>query len=250
MPNQSDTVLSSSRSELEKIRETFAEFAPQDAGLYQHLAELYEADLRQIVDVVVKLKPAERKGAVAPYESLSSELKKYTKSGLRTSPAREMKRVASAFPVLLGWLKNRHKYKDGELNPPASDDSLRELEAAIKRASAPPPGSPSALEGNTGFSLHSEFVDSYRVCDGMSDNVRVHGYHIFPVAKIAEVYADFANRDAPSNHLPFADDGAGNYLVFNLIGGTVSDLNHEDDMLSPVFPSLAKFVSKAHKVTR
>jgi hypothetical protein len=247
MPKAAKTPFRSSLSFLLEIKRKFQDFAPQDVDLYEQLIDLYGSDLRAVIDGVVGKTPAERKAYLAPYTVINNRIKKYNLKRWCPPPGLQMQQVAAAFPVVLGWMKNRHKYQDGELNPPASAEMLRTLQDLLKKSTAPPKGSMLEREGRTGADLPTGFVDSYLICDGMSGNVRLGGTHFLPIESILEQYHALLERDKKSL-LPFGDDGAGNFYV--MVGNEVYNLNHEGNELWPLYPSLGTFLTKACEVTR
>lgn len=250
MPKKENT-FNSSLGYLNQIKQKFKKTFPDDVDLYEQLVALYSSDLRAVIDEMAGLKPAERKEPLAPYLAMQKRLKKFDPKGYRPPPGMQMRWVARAFDVVIGWLKNRHKYKDGELLPPASDEQLQQLQDAISAKTAPHPDSIAAAEGNKGSFLSSSFVDLYKICNGMASHVRMHdGIRLLPIDEILEAYNEFETRDIPDNVIPLGDDGAGNYYALNLSNSDIEDVNHEDDERIPTYPSLGKFLSKAHKVSR
>lgn len=221
-----------------------------DPDVHRQLLDVYATDLRALVDGVVDLKPAERKTYVNRYADLAKQLKPYNKKGYAPPPRLQMGKVARTFSVFLGWLKNRYKYKDGELNPPATDAQLQEFQDLMTQETQPPVDSIAYEEGQRGSFLPAAFVDSYRICNGMGVNVRMHNsIRILPLEIIIQTYKDLVSQERIfGKEIPFGDDGAGNYYL--LSGEDVIDLNHEDNARTAVYPSLGHFLSKAHKVTR
>lgn len=99
--------------------------------------------------------------------------------------------------------------------------------------------------------MRPELADSLHICDGMASHVRMHdGIRMLSVEEILVQYAEMAEAELDPYLVPFGEDGAGNYYLLNGCGGDVEDLCNEGLERTPCYPSLGKYVAKAHKVTR
>lgn len=238
----------SSLSKLTEIKGTYKKLGAAHEDLYEKLLELYSGDLRQVVDQVAALKAEERKVYIAGFTDLAKRLKKLDTKTFAPPPKAQMKHVARSFGVVLGWVKNRQKYKTGELLPPTSNADLQRLQDVITEKTCPPQGSMAYEEGRRGLFLPSSFTDCYRICNGTS--VRMHqGLRLLPLEEVHERYVEVDALDLPGSFVPIGDDGAGNLFLLSA-SGELYDLNHEDQSLNAIFPSLGVFLCKPHKITR
>lgn len=216
-------------------------FGEDDLELYKELAAFAREDLRDLVDGVVGLKAAERKAYVEPYMDLYRAMKKAHKPRKRYSvpPFGTMRRITKYLKPLTVWLKSRHKYRDGELNAPATDEELLGLQDYFREAT-----------GDKEFLLPRTLIDSLRISNGV--NVPMLMFHdtwvrLYSVDEIREAHQELLERfgDHPER-VPFSPGINGNYLV-TLRNMEVYDLNHEDGNMRPAAPGLYKVLSKAHK---
>jgi hypothetical protein len=225
-----------------------AKFDAEEIELIDRLVALHNEGLRAVVDGVLGLKAPERKAYIAPYVELGKSLDKKMKPnsrGYMPPPRGLLKSAAGNYPVFLGWLKNRHKYKEGELAPAASRDELETLHQSLQEKS-----------GISEFFLSDSYCDCYNVCGGMDPIVRTDpmgGLTLFRLNEVLPAYEDMIKRfnsgaSCPLEKMtPLSEDGAGN--LYAVWGKDVYDCNHED---GSVMPSgvLPKLIAKAHKVTR
>jgi hypothetical protein len=229
-----------------------AKFDAEELELIDRLVAVHNEGLRAVVDGVVGLKAPERKAYIAPYVELGKSLDKKMKPnsrGYMPPPRGLLKSAAGNYPVFLGWLKNRHKYREGELAPAVSRDELATLEQALREKS-----------GNSEFLLSDSFCDCFSVCGGMHPHVRTDpmgGLTLFRLNEVLPAYEDMLKRFSSSSGsssgyplekmTPLSEDGAGN--LYAVWGNDVYDCNHEDGSVMPM-GVLPKLIAKAHKVTR
>jgi hypothetical protein len=213
------------------------ELDEREAALVAQLLEVFDTPLREFVDQVVGLSTADRKALVTPFNELKKQLKKVFKPKDYSPPPRlQVKQSIGNYELVFGWLKNRHKYKEGDLLPPATDEELERLSAQMQE------------HNGEDFKITAQFVDAYRICNGMGDMVRMHdGMRFMCINEILECHEDFVARGL-GHILPFGEDGTGNF--YGLSGSEIVDVNHEDDSVIPVYKNLGTFLSKAHKVKR
>lgn len=243
MAKKKTEFLYSSLYNLKKIKKKRDQLAPASQALYDQLLELHSGDIRAVVDGTAGLSTADRKAYVTPYVELGRALKKAhnpKSRGYQAPPWGTMKGLARLYAGFLAWLKNGHRYREGELNAPASEEALLELQTYLRGAM-----------DKADYFLPSAFVDAYRVCDGVSASLRMHpetGLRMMSVAEIQVQHAALSEQYGKPYLVPFSDDGAGNF--FTLWGSEVYDLNHEDGGAVAMAPGLQKVLSKAHKPTR
>ena len=238
----SKSELNSTGHTLRAIKRQRGKLSPDSQAIYDELVKIDKAGPREIVDGVVGLTAAQRKAYIEPYAELGRRLKKAhnpNSRAYRPPPWGTLKRVARSYPVFLAWLKNRHRYKPGELHPPATDDELSGLQALVGKT-----------VGKDDYRLPAGLVDSYRICDGVDASLLMHpdtGLRLLRVAEIRACYLDRV-RSVRDWLVPFSGDGAGN--IYAVGGVEVYDINHEDDTVTAIAPSFGKFFSKAHKPVR
>lgn len=216
----------------------------EELELSRQLLTLQSKGMRTIIDGVVGRSAAERKTYIQPYIDLNKALVKKMKPNSRgyIGPLRgKLKTCSKTFSVFLGWLKNRHKYKEGELLPPATVSEMKIVQNLLREKS-----------GNSNFYLPSALCDSFLICGGMVPEVRTNpigGLTILKLSEIPAAYEDMVKRfESSSLHTPLSDDGAGNLYAVGT-DNDVYDYNHEDGTQTCI-ASFPKFISKAHKVIR
>lgn len=229
-----------------QVKKTAANLRPdeEEMGLCRLLLDAYNSGLRNLIDGVVGLKAAERKEYIKPWADLGKRLtqKMRPNSSRHVGPLKaKLQACAKNYGVFLGWLKNRYRYRDGELQPPASTEDLVALREELRR-----------LSDNSGFNIPSALCDSMLICAGMAPNVRTNpmgGFTIFKLEDIPGAYQNMVEKYEFSQYMiPFSEDGAGNLYAISS-DNDVFLYNHEDGSQNRVSP-LAKMIAKAHKVTR
>ncbi len=223
---------------LKKIKRKALKLEPNEIERYNELVEFYNLDFRAFFDEQAKLSASERKERLAPFLALQKQWVKVLRpnSGYSAPPIREIRFAIKAAEGILGWFKNAHKYKVGELHDPATPEELEALQTYLRGVH------------NDDYKLPTALVQSLLICNGMTTFIRMHdGIRLLTTQEIPRVHENLTERGF-ERFLPFGEDGCGNFYA--LYAGDVYDLNHEDDSAIPTYPSLGRFLKKAHKITR
>ncbi|BDS14464.1 SMI1/KNR4 family protein [Aureispira anguillae] len=218
---------------------------PKLSNAAEKINELLDQDLAALIRECNALKKAgDRKAFLAPYTELFTAVEKRGKPGKAYHPWDIVNGIIyPATQVIAGWLKHGHKYRAGELLPPATDEQLQELQNLFPKQSLP-----------------VCFVQSYKIYGGIATpNVKLWG--TMSLAPIDTIIEQTKNRSAflqAQAALPFGHDGAGNIWMTKLsseskqpIRAFVYDVNHEEpNYVRSVDKRFCDIINKNHQLTR
>lgn len=209
----------------------------------EQLEELLNLDLATWVSHCNALKSATaRKEFIAPYKALFDVIEKRGRPGKAYHAWDEINGIIyPATQVIHGWLKNGHKYKTGELLPPATEAQLQALQDLFPKDYLP-----------------ICLLQSYQIYGGIAQpNVRLWGcMSLAPIDLVTEQTKKRNAYQQKIKALPFGYDGAGNTWVVTLDGkkpaiAYVKDINHEEPNYSRSLDKrFCDIINKNHKLER